>query len=100
MASPQDAAIATTQELEALAREFGVYLIAEHAGYPDWVAEKRRGVLASIAKMRAELQRLDSALQRVEKAAHNMGRENNAQLIEREYTPLEGWALTAVGNYA
>jgi hypothetical protein len=100
MSSPTDAAIATIAELNALSEEHGVFLIAENATSEPWISDQRQQVFAAIAKTRAELRRLESALQRLEHAATTMGRDGSTLKIEREYTPLEGWALTLMDNYA
>ena len=100
MSSPTDAAIATISDLNKLTQEFGVYVIAENATNDAWIGEQRQKVLARISKTRKELRRLEQSLQRLEHEAHTMGQEGSAQKIEREYIPLEGWALTLVDNYA
>jgi hypothetical protein len=100
MSSPKDAAIATIAELNKLTAEFGVFSIAENATNPAWIAEQRQRVLATITKTKNELRRLDNALHRLEHEVQSMGRDGSTQRIEREYTPLEGWALTLVDNYA
>jgi hypothetical protein len=100
MSSPDDAAIATIAELNKLSAEFGVFLIAEKATDQGWIMDQRLKVQASIAKTKSELRRLDSALLRLEHEVHSIGRDGSAQRIENEYTPLEGWALTLVENYA
>jgi hypothetical protein len=100
MSSPKDAVIATVGELKALTEEYGVFVIAENAGYPDWKSEQRQQVLAAIAKTRKELRHVEQALQRLEGAVGEMGRPGSALRIEQEYIPLEGWVLTLAGNYA
>jgi hypothetical protein len=100
MPSPQDAAIATVTELNQLTAEFGVFSIAENATDQAWIMTQRVRVQATIAKTKSELRRLDSALLRLEHEVHSMGRDGSTQRIEREYTPLEGWALTLIDNYA
>jgi hypothetical protein len=100
MPSPQDAAIATVSELDKLSAEFGVFSIVENATDQAWIMTQRVKVQATIAKAKSELRRLDNALLRLEHAVHSMGRDGSTPQIESEYTPLEGWALTAVDNYA
>jgi hypothetical protein len=100
MSSPKDATIATIADLNKLTAEFGVFSIAENATDQAWIMNQRMKVQAAIAKTRSELRRLDNALVRLEHEVHSMGRDGSTQLIEREYTPLEGWALTLIDNYA
>jgi hypothetical protein len=100
MSSPKDAAIATVSELNQLSAEFGVFSIAENATDQAWIMSQRVKVQATLAKAKSELRRLDSAIARLEHAVNAMGRDGSTLQIEREYTPLEGWALTAVDNYA
>jgi hypothetical protein len=100
MSSPQDATIATVTELNKLTAEFGVFSIAENATDQAWIMTQRVRVQATIAKTKSELRRLDNALLRLEHEVHSMGRDGSTQQIEREYTPLEGWALTLIDNYA
>jgi hypothetical protein len=100
MPSPQDAAIATVTELNKLTAEFGVFSIAENATDQAWILTQRVRVQATIAKTKSELRRLDNALLRLEHEVHSMGRDGSTLRIEREYTPLEGWALTLIDNYA
>jgi hypothetical protein len=100
MPSPQQATIATVSELNKLTAEFGVFSIAEPATDQVWIMDQRARVRATIAKTKSELKRLDNALLRLEHAVHSMGRDGSAQQIEREYVPLEGWALTLIENYA
>jgi hypothetical protein len=100
MSSPTDAAIATIADLNKLTQEFGAFSIAENATNPTWIAEQRQKVVATIAKTRHELRRLESSLQRLEHVAATMGADGSTLKIEREFIPLEGWALTLVDNYA
>jgi len=97
--SPQPA-IATLSQLDELTAKSGVFSIAEQATNDGWIMDQRVRVQATIAKTRSELKRLDSALLRLEHAVHSMGRKDSTQQIEREYAPLEGWALTLIENYA
>lgn len=100
MSSPQDATIATVPELNKLTAQFGVFSIAENATDQAWIMTQRVRVQATIAKTKSELRRLDNALLRLEHEVPSMGRDGSTQRIEREYTPLEGWALTLIDNYA
>jgi hypothetical protein len=97
--SPQPA-IATLSELNELTAESGVFSIAEQATDDVWIMDQRVRVQAAIARTKSQLKRLDNALLRLEHAVHSMGRDGSAQQIEREYVPLEGWALTLIENYA
>jgi hypothetical protein len=98
--SPTQAAVATVAELDKLTAEFGVFSIAEHAGDEAWVMRQRVKVQATIAKTKSDLRLLENALSRLEHAIHLMGRDGSTRLIEREYGPLEGWALTLIEDYA
>jgi len=100
MSSPSDAAIATIPELNRLTAEHGAFSIAEHATNPEWIAGQQQRVLEIITKTKNELRRLDHALHRLEHEVRSMGRDGSTLKIEREYIPLEGWALTLVDNYA
>ena len=100
MSSPQEATIATVAELNKLTAEFGVFSIAENATDQAWIMNQRVRVQATIAKTKSELKRLENALFRLEHAVHSIGRDGSTQQIEREYVPLEGWALTLIENYA
>lgn len=100
MSSPKDATIATIAELNTLTTEFGVFSIAENATDHAWIMNQRIKVQAAIAKTRSELRRLEKALVGLEHEVTSMGRDGSTQRIEREYTPLEGWALTLIDNYA
>ena len=97
--SPQPA-IATLSQLNELTAKSGVFSIAEQATNDGWIMDQRVRVQATIAKTRSELKQLDSALLRLEHAVHSMGRHDSTQQIEQQYTPLEGWALTLIENYA
>jgi hypothetical protein len=100
MPSPKDAAIATIAELNKLTAEFGAFSIAENATDQAWIKTQQMKVQAAIAKTKSELRRLENALVGLEHEVNAMGRDGSTQRIEREYTPLEGWALTLIDNYA
>jgi hypothetical protein len=100
MASPNDALIATVAELNELTAKFGVFSITENASDQAWIMSQRVKVQATIAKTKSELRKLDNALSRLEHEFHSIGREGSTLRIEREYVPLEGWALTLIDNYA
>jgi hypothetical protein len=100
MSSPTDALVATVKELDQLTATFGVFSITENASDQAWIMTQRLKVQATIAKTKSELRRLDSALSRLEHEMHSIGRVASTQRIEREYAPLEGWALTLIDNYA
>jgi hypothetical protein len=95
-------AVATILELNEMTAKFGVFSIAEQATNQnqEWIMNQRVRVQATIAKTKSELRRLDNALLRLEHAVHSMGRDGSTLQIEREYVPLEGWALTLIENYA
>ena len=97
---PRDAAIATKAELNQMSVELGTYLIAQNATDTSWIELQRHELRLAMQKARKELRHVDSALQRLEFQLLKMGKDNSTFEIEREYTPLEGWVLTLIDNYA
>jgi hypothetical protein len=102
MAPPslKDAAIATNTELDAIARDYGVFDTAEATGMDQWVTSNKTAVLEQIRKTREEMRHLEQSLGRLEVLVQTrFGREGSAYAILKEYVPLEGWCLTLVANY-